>query len=320
VSTDPTFASSTRAILNPADNSWTASVVGAPVAGIVYARQILSRDLYTPLWDNVQAGPVAEYGYNFGADLKVTKTADQTTAHLGQPVTYTVTVTNPGPDDATGVALVDSLSGDALPIVAVAGASPTTISGQTVTAALGTVPAGGSATLTIVARGVLAGPLIDAALVSADQTNPNPSGIFASSTSALVPANPTVVSANEVRAGGRVTALALTFSQDMNPSTVAFRRNERLVRVLRAVRGRPRTGSPIPLRAAKYDPATRTVSLIPRRPLSAKAHYELILNARPPLGLQDTLGRPLISSAPTPIEGALTIVVSVDWPQPRLLH
>jgi uncharacterized repeat protein (TIGR01451 family) len=113
VSTDPTFVSATRAVLNGATNSWSATLTGTASAGIVYARQILAKDLYTPLWDNVQAGPIAEYPYNFGADLKVNKIADQATAHLGQPVTFIVTVTNVGPAAAQGVTLTETFSKNA---------------------------------------------------------------------------------------------------------------------------------------------------------------------------------------------------------------
>lgn len=113
VSTDPSFSTSTRATLNPDDNTWAASISGAPIFGTVYARQILSHDLYTPLWDDVQAGPTAQRSYDFGPDLKVSKTADQTAAHLGQPVTYTVIVTNQGPSVAQGVTLTDTFSKNA---------------------------------------------------------------------------------------------------------------------------------------------------------------------------------------------------------------
>jgi len=49
------FATSARATLNPANNTWTASIPGN--GGTVCARQVLAKDLYTPLWDDVQAGP-----------------------------------------------------------------------------------------------------------------------------------------------------------------------------------------------------------------------------------------------------------------------
>lgn len=55
VSTD-NFATSTIATLNSANNTWTASLPAAG-SGTVCARQVLAKDLYTPLWDDVQAGP-----------------------------------------------------------------------------------------------------------------------------------------------------------------------------------------------------------------------------------------------------------------------
>src|SRR5439155_20569755 len=56
VSTSPTFATSTRAVLNPANNTWTASIGGAPIAGAVYARERLSGHLYPPAGVDGQAG------------------------------------------------------------------------------------------------------------------------------------------------------------------------------------------------------------------------------------------------------------------------
>jgi uncharacterized repeat protein (TIGR01451 family) len=44
-----------------------------------------------------------------GADLAVTKVVDNPTPHENDPITYTITVTNAGPGDATGVELTDLL-------------------------------------------------------------------------------------------------------------------------------------------------------------------------------------------------------------------
>ena len=44
----------------------------------------------------------------YQADLRLTKTVDQTTGHLGQPLTYTMTVTNRGPGDAKSLTLTDT--------------------------------------------------------------------------------------------------------------------------------------------------------------------------------------------------------------------
>lgn len=51
------FQTSGRATLNPANNTWTASIPGN--GGTVCARQVLAKDLYTSTWDDVQAGPVS---------------------------------------------------------------------------------------------------------------------------------------------------------------------------------------------------------------------------------------------------------------------
>lgn len=108
VSLDPNFNTSTLATLNPANNTWTASLTGNPTAGFIYARQVLSKDLYTPLWEDVQAGPVARY--SLAADLETAMTADQAIAQRKQPVAYTITVTNNGPLLAAGVTVTDTFT------------------------------------------------------------------------------------------------------------------------------------------------------------------------------------------------------------------
>ncbi|HEV8572239.1 MAG TPA: hypothetical protein VGR49_04190 [Actinomycetota bacterium] len=48
-------------------------------------------------------------GAGCGADLVITKTDAPDPAHIGQQLTYTITVTNNGPADATGVSVTDTL-------------------------------------------------------------------------------------------------------------------------------------------------------------------------------------------------------------------
>jgi uncharacterized repeat protein (TIGR01451 family) len=43
------------------------------------------------------------------ADLAITKAADQTRAKIGEAITFTITVTNLGPDTATGIYFGDSI-------------------------------------------------------------------------------------------------------------------------------------------------------------------------------------------------------------------
>src|SRR5262249_58717008 len=84
------------------------------------------------------------------ADLQVTKVADTATAPEGGAITYTVKVTNQGPNDASNVTLTDTLP----PGVGFVRATPSQgeggLVGGQVIANLGTLANGASATLTIV--------------------------------------------------------------------------------------------------------------------------------------------------------------------------
>jgi hypothetical protein len=57
------FAHSVLATLNNTNNTWSASLPATGV-GRVCARQVLAKDLYTPLWDDVQAGPTTCANFN----------------------------------------------------------------------------------------------------------------------------------------------------------------------------------------------------------------------------------------------------------------
>jgi uncharacterized repeat protein (TIGR01451 family) len=103
------------------------------------------------LFDNVSylSGPRPSY-----ADLSVTKTASPEPVHIGQKLTYTIVVTNNGPDTANGVSLVDNL-----PKNAGFGSATTTQGTCTlkpakaqVTCSLGTLANGGTATVRIVVK------------------------------------------------------------------------------------------------------------------------------------------------------------------------
>jgi uncharacterized repeat protein (TIGR01451 family) len=85
------------------------------------------------------------------APLRLTKTGAPATAHVGDRVSYTVTVTNPGTTPVTGVLVSDTLPANAELVSATAtvGACSGTV---TLVCTLGTLAAGQSATVTIVIR------------------------------------------------------------------------------------------------------------------------------------------------------------------------
>ena len=83
------------------------------------------------------------------ADLSVTKTAPQAVA--GAPLTYTITASNDGPSDAAAAVISDVLPPDFTFVSSTASQGSCAAAGGTVTCSLGTVPDGGSATVTITA-------------------------------------------------------------------------------------------------------------------------------------------------------------------------
>lgn len=110
------------------------------------------------------------------ADLAVTKTASLTTAAMGQQITYTITVTNNGPDAATGVTLTDNVPGKAcLNAIAL---SPEvgsyTYTGNTIKWSIGDLAAHSAVTMSVIVTARAAGALANTANVSGNETDPDP--------------------------------------------------------------------------------------------------------------------------------------------------
>ena len=105
------------------------------------------------------------------ADLSLTKTVDNPTAAIGTNVSFTLTVSNAGPSDATNVAVTDQLPAG-FTFVSASGAGNYTAG--TGVWAVGNLATGASATLTIVATVNATGPYVNNAEVSAsDQPDPD---------------------------------------------------------------------------------------------------------------------------------------------------
>ena len=108
------------------------------------------------------------------ADLGVTITATPSPVLVGANVTYTVRVTNAGPQAATGVVLTDNLPAG-LTVVSITPSQGTTSRvGDTVTASLGNIASGGSATLTVVVTTASVGTLAHTASVASGTGDPTP--------------------------------------------------------------------------------------------------------------------------------------------------
>jgi uncharacterized repeat protein (TIGR01451 family) len=116
-----------------------------------------------------------------GADVAITKTGSPASVTVGQNVTYTVTVTNNGPTNASGVVVTDTL-GAGLTLVSATGC---TQAGAVLTCALGTIPVNGSQAITIIATTTLVGTVTNSASVAATQPDPDLTNNQASATTSV---------------------------------------------------------------------------------------------------------------------------------------
>ncbi len=108
-----------------------------------------------------------------GADLSVTLTDSPDPVDAGQNLVYTATVRNIGPNIATGVTLTDVLPAGV--IFVSAGASQGTVnqSAGVVSVQLGILPAGATATVTIVVKPSIIGTLNNSVVVAANEFDPD---------------------------------------------------------------------------------------------------------------------------------------------------
>lgn len=118
-------------------------------------------------------------------DLAVAMDARPDPADADTKLTYAVTVTNNGPFTATNVLLTDTLP-TGVSFVSVSATQGTwTRSGNTVTAKLGTLAPGATATVTIIVKGTDGGSITNRATVSATQSDPNTANNSASKTTTI---------------------------------------------------------------------------------------------------------------------------------------
>lgn len=103
------------------------------------------------------------------ADLALSKTVSPAQAQVGDRVTYTLTLVNNGPNDATGVVLTDTLPAG-LSNINAEGAQQ---SGNTLTWNLGNLPSGVRRSFTVQATATQAGRLVNDARVRLTETDPN---------------------------------------------------------------------------------------------------------------------------------------------------
>ncbi|MFN4083066.1 MAG: Ig-like domain-containing protein, partial [Bacteroidia bacterium] len=116
-------------------------------------------------------------------DLAVTKSASNMTPNVGSSITFTVTASNNGPSNATGVVVADAIPAG----YTVSSVTPSTGTWSAPNWTIGNLANGGSATLTVVATVNASGPYTNTATITGNETDPNLANNSASVTPAPVP-------------------------------------------------------------------------------------------------------------------------------------
>ncbi|HYE16313.1 MAG TPA: hypothetical protein VD968_17880 [Pyrinomonadaceae bacterium] len=140
------------------------------------------------------------------ADLSLKMTDSKDPVVLGEQFSYTLTVTNAGPAAAGGVTLTDTLPAAMTFVSASASqggitSSPPAGSSGTVTAALGTLGSGATATVQITVTATQAGAFTNTASVSAIESDPNAANNTAKQATTVVTLSKLLLSASTVVGG-----------------------------------------------------------------------------------------------------------------------
>ena len=125
------------------------------------------------------------------ADLAAAKADSPDPVMVGSNLTYTVTVTNNGPSDATGITLTDTLPAGVTFVLATATQGSCSESGSTLTCDLGALINGGTVTVTIVVAATTAGIASNSAVVTGNGFDPDTANNIATENTMARSAAPT---------------------------------------------------------------------------------------------------------------------------------
>ncbi len=153
------------------------------------------------------------------ADLQVSKTVSPSPAVPGQQVTYNIVVTNAGPADATGVILTDTLPVELGSVTVTP--SQGVCDSTTGVCALGTIPAGGTATVSVVGTisASVTGTFTNSVSVTSPVADPAPANNSADAPTAVAPAADLALSlgSTPTATGGQTATVTVTV-QNNGPS------------------------------------------------------------------------------------------------------
>jgi uncharacterized repeat protein (TIGR01451 family) len=141
-------------------------------AGTISNSAYVTSDTYDPTPENND--DTEQIGVGSSADLNIVKTASTNFVYIGDDITYTLDVTNNGPNDATNVVVYDDLPSEVSFNFAVP--APSGNNGLLYWWDIGTLDVGGSAQILInvTVNSVPAGTISNSAYVTSDTYDPTP--------------------------------------------------------------------------------------------------------------------------------------------------
>jgi uncharacterized repeat protein (TIGR01451 family) len=150
--------------------------MAAPVPGVLNHLATASSNVTDPDPVNNSATEQTTVVANAGlsADIGLVKTDSADPALVGQPLTYTLAVTNNGPDAAGAVVVSDTLPGSVTFVSATATQGACVHAAGLVTCNLGALGNGAGASVAVVVIPTVPGNIDNTATVTADVSDPNP--------------------------------------------------------------------------------------------------------------------------------------------------
>lgn len=122
-----------------------------------------------------------------GSDLTLRMTAQPDPVLVGGALTYSIVVTNQGPSTARNVTVTDLLPSSVIFSSASCSQGSWSQAGGLVTCYLGTIAAGGQATISVVGNPTTAGAISSTASVTSSEADPNPSDNSATVVTQVIP-------------------------------------------------------------------------------------------------------------------------------------
>ncbi|QNF31725.1 DUF11 domain-containing protein [Adhaeribacter swui] len=158
------------------------------------------------------------------ADLQITKTADNATVALGSEVTYTLTVRNNGPKEATGIVITDELFNDLKNDLTYVRSSPEAVFDNIAgvyTWDVGSLAVGAQTSVTITAIPTIVGQVWNTARVTGNQVDLKPSNDVSQVVICVTPRVPVLIAGKTQVCVGDI----ITYSVENSNGVTGFQYN-----------------------------------------------------------------------------------------------